>query len=232
MFNAAEPELMDRPQPVSPELERDLANLASLNRWFGSHRMLRKFLRRWWAKGDRPRVLDLCTGAGDLPEVMARFARSKGVSPSITAVDANQATVEIARRKYEAFPEIEFVQGNALTFDPHEVDLPLRQVFDLVHCSLALHHFSEADAVRMLRHCRTLGVRVLISDLERSWSTSLGVWLLTELIYREPMTKHDGRESARRAFSFKELRELAMEAGWQGFKQARFAFCRQAVWLE
>ncbi len=34
-FDPAEPELMDRPQPVSAELERDLKNLRQLNRWFG-----------------------------------------------------------------------------------------------------------------------------------------------------------------------------------------------------
>ena len=231
-FNPAEPELMDRPQPVSVELTKDLENLASLNRWFGSHRLLRKFLRRWWGKGDRPRVLDLCCGAGDLPQVMCEFARARGIMPQITALDANAATVEIARQRCAEFPEIEFVQGDALTFEPRERDTPVRAVFDMVHCSLALHHFSEADAIQLLRHCRTLGVRILISDLERGWFTSAGVWLLTSLIYREPMTKHDGRESARRAFSYAELRDLAREAGWQNFRQARFAFCRQAIWLE
>ena len=34
-FNAAEPELMDRPQPVSAVLERDLHNIRQLNRFFG-----------------------------------------------------------------------------------------------------------------------------------------------------------------------------------------------------
>lgn len=231
-FDPAEPELMDRPQPVSVELEQDLANLASLNRWFGSHRMLRRFLRRWWGPGDRPRVLDLCTGAGDLPEVMCRFGRSRGAMPHVTALDANPATLEIARQRCTLYPEIEFVQGNALTFEPHEGATPLRSIYDLVHCSLALHHFSDEDAVRLLRHCRTLGVRVLVSDLERSVFTSIGVWLLTALIYRDPMTKHDGRESARRAFSFEEFRQLAIKAGWQGFHHRRFAFCRQAMWIE
>ncbi len=231
-FNPDEPELMDRPQPVSAELERDLANLASLNRWFGSHRLLRHFLRRWWKKGDAPRVLDLCTGAGDLPAVMCEYARAHGVTPRITALDANPATLAIARQRCEKFPEIEFVQGNALTYGAREAGAAAPPPYDLVHCSLALHHFSEGDAISLLRHCRTLGSRVLISDLERAWSTTLGVWLLTALFYREPMTKHDGRESARRAFSFAEFRAMAQAAGWPDIHHTRFAFCRQAIWLE
>jgi len=46
-FDPAVLELMDRPQPVTRELERDLANIRSLNRRFGSYRQVRHFLRRW-----------------------------------------------------------------------------------------------------------------------------------------------------------------------------------------
>jgi hypothetical protein len=35
-FDPAVLEMMDRPQPVSPELERDLERLRQLNRWFGA----------------------------------------------------------------------------------------------------------------------------------------------------------------------------------------------------
>ena len=35
VFDPQDPELMDRPQPVTPALEADLRNLVSLNRWFG-----------------------------------------------------------------------------------------------------------------------------------------------------------------------------------------------------
>jgi SAM-dependent methyltransferase len=230
-FDPSDPELMDRPQPVSAELAHDLDNLASLNRWFGSHRLLRRFLRRWWRPGDSVRVLDLCTGAGDLPLVMAKYARRHQVTAQITGIDFNPATIELARQRCADDPEITFIESNALTFSPSAA-AHVNPPYDLVHCSLALHHFSEADAMTLLRRARTLGRRVLISDLERAWHTSLGVWLLTTLIYRAPMTVHDARVSARRAFSFREFRALAEQAGWQDFHHARFLFCRQAMWME
>jgi ubiquinone/menaquinone biosynthesis C-methylase UbiE len=225
-FDPDDPELMDRPQPVSAELERDLENLASLNRWFGSHRLLRHFLRRWWTPGSSYRVLDLCTGAGDLPRVMVDFARSHGITIRIIAVDANRSTLEIARSLSAGYDEISFTEGNAMTCgSPGE--------FDLVHCALALHHFSNADAVALLQHCARLSKRwVLASDLVRSPFTTAGVWLLTQLIYRDAMTRHDGRLSAQRAFSFREMANLAAEAGWTGHGHARFPFDRQALWLD
>lgn len=224
-FDEKQPELMDLPQPVTPELEKDLANLVALNRYFGSHRLVRVFLRAWLRPERAYRVLDLATGAGDIPRLMADWCRARGISVAIDAVDANPATLEIARAQSAGYPEIDWVRGDALTFDPGHT-------YDLVCCSLALHHFSEENAVRLLRRCHALSHRlVLVADLERSWLTMASVWLVTALLYRDPMTRYDGRLSARRAFSYPELSALAEAAGWEGFEQCRFVPCRQAVWL-
>ena len=226
VFNPDEPELMDRPQPVSAELARDLRNLESLNRHFGSHRLVRRFLGAWLQDDRKYRLLDLATGAGDVPREIVEWARARGICVEIDAVDANGATLEIAEKQSLSFPEIHFLRADVLTYDS-------KATYDLVCCSLALHHFSEQDAVRLLRRARELSHRfVLVSDLERSWFTTAGVWALTEFLYPEPMTRHDGRVSAARAFSFAEMRALAEAAGWRDFGHGRFLFCRQALWLD
>jgi hypothetical protein len=46
------------------------------------------------------------------------------------------------------------------------------------------------------------------------------------------MTRFDARLSALRAFSFGEMRDLAIRAGWKNFDRKRFRFARQAVWLQ
>lgn len=226
VFDAREPELMDRPQPVTPELRRDLENLASLNRHFGSHRLVRRFLAAWLRRGRVYRVLDLCTGFGDIPRIMVEWGRRRGISLRIDAIDANRSTIELARTRTPSTPEIEYICADVLRFEPAER-------YDLVCCSLALHHFCEEDAIRLLRRCRELSHRfTLIADLERSRGTALGVWALTQFIYRDPMTRHDARVSVQRAFSFQEMRALAEEAGWEDFGHARFPLCRQAIWLD
>jgi len=82
-FDPAELELMDRPQPVSSELERDLKNLRSLNRWFGSYSLVRHFLRRWIKPDSRLRVADLATGSGDIPRLIVDFARQAGAQVQV-----------------------------------------------------------------------------------------------------------------------------------------------------
>lgn len=226
-FDPAVPEQMDLPQPVSRELEIDLQNLVRINRNFGGHRLIRHFLRRWLKPGKPWRVLDLCTASGDIPRLIVDFARRRGIEVTVDAVDFQSATLEIARRHSAAYPEITFREGDARTVSGEA------HSYDFVICSLALHHFSEEDAVLVLRRCRELARGpVLVADLRRGWSAGLGVWLITELLYREPMTKFDARLSVRRAFSDLELAGLARRAGWPAFRQARFPIARQAVWLD
>ncbi len=225
-FDPAEPELMDRPQPVSAELEVDLKNLRHLNRYFGSYALVRHFLRRWLRRGDFVRVLDLATGSGDVPRLVVDEARARGAAAHVTAVDQQESTLEIARGLSAGYPEIEFMQGDVLSFDSGGQ-------YDIVMCSLALHHFSEANAVRLLARARHLSRRnVLVADLRRGALASAGVYLLTSLIFREPMTQIDGRLSAARAFSFSEFNLLAQRAGWENFGHRKFRFARQAIWLE
>jgi 2-polyprenyl-3-methyl-5-hydroxy-6-metoxy-1,4-benzoquinol methylase len=225
-FDPAQPELMDRSQPVSAELERDLRNLRQLNRYFGSYAVVLRFMRRWVKLGDRLRVVDLATGSGDIPRLIVDLARKIGAAVQIDALDQQASTLEIAKKLSADYPEISFLQANIL-----EWQSPDR--YDIVLNSLALHHFSEEDAVRLLCHCRELSRKyVLVSDLRRGWLASLGVYLLTALIFREPMTRYDGRLSAARAFSFRELAELARRAGWKNFGHGKFHFARQAIWLD
>ena len=225
-FDPEVPELMDRPQPVTPELKQDLHNLRELNRHLGGHRIIRHFLERWIRPGMNVRVADLATGSGDVPRLMIDYARTNGVTMQVDAVDQQASTVEIARGLSANYPEITYHCRDIREFGE-------AASYDMVVCSLALHHFSDHDAVDVLRHCRQLSRKfVLVADLCRGWLATGGVWFLTEFIYREPMTRFDGRTSAARAFSADEMQELARRAGWTDFSHARFRFARQAIWLE
>src|SRR5919202_15425 len=95
-FDPALPELMDRSQPLTAELERDLANLRSLNRWFGSHKLVLHFLRRWVKPGTQVRILDVGTGSGDIPRLVVDFARRNRITADLDAIDRQPTTVEVA----------------------------------------------------------------------------------------------------------------------------------------
>jgi 2-polyprenyl-3-methyl-5-hydroxy-6-metoxy-1,4-benzoquinol methylase len=239
-FDPALPELMDRPQPVTCELERDLANLRSFNRWFGSHRLVRHFLRRWLKPNKKARILDVATGSGDIPRLIVDHARRENLAVQIDAIDQQESTIDIARRLSAGYPEIDFRCANlfewnssrALKLDGFKPS-SLPEPYDIVLCSLALHHFTNDDAVRALQKIRELSrTRVLVADLRRARWLTCAVYLVTATIYRDKMTKTDARLSAARAFSFRELRALAARAGWENFGHRKFAVGRQGIWIE
>lgn len=225
-FEAGEPELMDRQDASPKDLKAALKSLRGLNRYFGGYRIVSHFLPGWIQRGDRLRVVDLATGSADIPRLVADHARKVGAEVEITAVDFQPSTVEMARQLSAGYPEIVCECADVLTYRAPEQ-------FDLVICSLALHHFSDEDAVRLLRRCRELSRRfVLVADLRRGFLAAIGVFLLTTFIFRDRMTRADGRASAQRSFSVGELRGLALRAGWQNFGARKFRFARQAIWLE
>ena len=223
-FDPAVLEMMDRPQPLSAELERDLERIRQLNRWFGSHRLILGFLRRWIKPGARMRIVDLATGSGDIPRLIVDYARKIGAHVEIDALDRQPATLEVATKLSTSYPEISCRVANILEWNSVEA-------YDIVLCTLVLHHFSNEDAVTVFLRCRELSRRfVLVSDLRRGFLLRAGVYLLTTLIFREPMTRYDARLSAVRAFSFSEMRDLALRAGWKNFGHRKFRFARQAIW--
>jgi ubiquinone/menaquinone biosynthesis C-methylase UbiE len=142
---------MDRPQPVTPELVNDLRNLRQLNRFFGSYALIRCFLRRWMKPGERWRILDLATGSGDIPRLVVDHARKIGATVEVEAVDQQASTLEIAGSLSAGYPEIHFIQGDIVAY--------AAEPYDLVLCTLALHHFGEETAVRLLQRCRALSKR-------------------------------------------------------------------------
>ncbi len=224
-FDPAVLEMMDRPQPVSAELERDLQYLRQLNRWFGSYRLVLRFMRHWIKPDTRTRIVDLATGSGDIPRLIADYARRIGAQVEIDALDRQPATLEIATKLSTGYSEISYREADILEWD--SVD-----AYDIVLCTLSLHHFSDEDAVRLLRRCWELSRKfVLVSDLRRGFLLKAGVYVLTALIFREPMTRYDARLSAARAFSFSEMHTLAMRADLENFGHEKFRFARQAIWL-
>src|SRR6266550_6309747 len=130
-FDPAVLEMMDRPQPVSMELEDDLRNIRHLNRWFGSHRLNSQFVRRWIKPGDKLRIIDLATGSGDIPRLIVDYARKIGAEVEIDAIDKQSATLDIARKLSVDYAEIFYSEANILEWQT-------AKAYHLVLCSLVL----------------------------------------------------------------------------------------------
>src|SRR5206468_1163863 len=101
---------------------------------------------------------------------------------------------------------------------------------DVVLCSLALHHFAEADVVAILRRIHEIArVGYIVNDLRRN---RVAIWLsklLAHTVITNPIAKFDAPASCERAFTVKELRALAHCAGLEQFTIRQHPMFRMAL---
>jgi ubiquinone/menaquinone biosynthesis C-methylase UbiE len=223
-FSESEPELMDLPNPDEAALRSDLENLSRINRVFGAKGKLEQIFRRLAGSIRKMTVIDLASGYGDHGRNLIRSGRTRGQEVTVVAVDYQLSTLRIAREATGPDQKIFFVQADAR-------QLPFRRRSgDFVFCTLALHHFSEADAQQVLSEMARVARRGMAClDLARSRLADFAIMLLTTFIIRDPMVIHDARLSSRRAFAPAELRAMAQAAKWPSLRHATFPWFQQAV---
>jgi len=225
-FDSEVPEMMDRRGNDAELLRADLDVLEKINRFLGGHRIVLGWLEEVLERVPMSRVsvLDLATGGADVPRAIAQWARSRGVRVEITAVDANPEILTIARQRCASWPEIRIDQQDLLA-------LPYPAAsFDVVLCSLALHHFSEPNAVAILgriHHIARAGY--IINDLRRNRLLVGLSKLMARTLIHNPIARFDAPASCERAFSAAELRGMAAQAGLGNFVIRRHRFFRMAI---
>jgi len=208
---------MDLPGNSKALLEEDLRNLRRINRCLGAYRGVLACLKRLVNDHEGFSLLDIGTGSGDTPLAVVEWARRSGVPVRVVGLEPHPVTAEIARRHTREFPEITIVRGDGFRPPFYPVS------FDFVLCSQVLHHFSEEEIVRLVPLWFGLSRRgLLVSDLIRHPIAYYGIWLLTRLFTRNPMTRRDAPLSVLRAFTAEEWGEIFRRTGSADFSLAPF----------
>lgn len=157
------------------------------------------------------RVLDVATGAGDLPRALLRLAKTRGVAIECAGCDISPAALRYARmRSAAAGNPIELFRLDALRE-------PIPSGYDVIVCALLLHHLDGEGAVKLLRSMRnSAGRAVLADDLSRDPIGLAMAWAGTRVLSLSPVVHADGTRSVRAAFTMEEAAELARAAGLEG----------------
>ena len=223
-FDNSKPEMMDLPDADAEILRDDLKNLRTINRYFGGLTALQKAVIPIVMK-TKPEntvtILDLATGSGDHPVALLGAAQRIGRRIHVTAVDSNTVMLEESRKFAAGLKDIKFERSDIMNM-PYK-----NESFDIVTCSLALHHFSRADVVTLLREMNRISrIGFVVNDLSRSFLGAATTWIYTRLATRNPMTRYDSVISVLRAFTKDELIAMFVEAGIEDVKVYKMRFFR------
>lgn len=202
------PELMDDPDLDPAEHRRALAGLARINRVSDSAGALWPAIAQLARELRRPlRVLDVATGSGDVPRRLLARAERADLALDVSACDLSPTAIEEAAR---APSKVHFFVHDAL-----RDRLPTG--FDVVTCSLFLHHLSADDAVALLANMENAAARlVVVNDLARSRFNYCAVWIACRALSGSRVVRFDGPASVRSAFTPAEALALAERAGLYG----------------
>jgi ubiquinone/menaquinone biosynthesis C-methylase UbiE len=227
-------EFLDGPLDDPATLAGNLRDLRRINRALGGVRLSRLAVDRLLSAAPTHldaspiSIIDVGTGAGDIPVALLAEARRRGRRLEVVAVDARPEVLEAARATRPALARI---PGLALDVsDGRSLPHPDR-AFDIAHASLVVHHFEPDEAVVLLAEmARVARLGIVVNDLDRGRMHWLGAWLIAHLFTRNRYTRRDGPLSVRRAYTPAEMRELLARAGLRpvgefgGFVGHRYAF--------
>lgn len=187
------PELLDSDAGTAREIERTLADLRRINRWFGGVSTTASLLRQVAGETGRRELNVLDVGAGP----------GEAVLEAQRALAAEHITVRVSLLDRVA---THLPRNGTPTVVADALNLPFAaNSFDVVSCSLFIHHLERDQIIAFvneaLRVCR---VAVGINDLQRS-AAHLALIYAGFPLFRSRLTRHDAVASVKRAYTAEEL---------------------------
>ncbi|MBW8362148.1 MAG: methyltransferase domain-containing protein [Kaistella sp.] len=149
-------------------------------------------------------IMDFGCGSGDMLRMLSKFGTQNNVQFNLIGIDANEATIRHARKCSEDFANITYLAEDIFLYDFSKYTI------DIALITLTLHHFKEAEIVKILRIIFDLVRKgIVVNDLQRS---KLAYRLFQAIIFifrLKKMTANDGLISILRGFKREDLEKFS-----------------------
>jgi ubiquinone/menaquinone biosynthesis C-methylase UbiE len=199
------PEILDSDACSPREAQAVLAVLGRVNRWFGGVATTQKMVSRvaQAAGVKRLSLLEVAAGSGELPRIIRQKLARRGISLDVTLLDIAHCHL----------PGSEYAVGNNANHNLRTVGdalrLPFKDgAFDVVSCSLFVHHLQPQQVQQFVREAlRVCRRAVLMNDLVRHPLHFAAAYAGFPIMLNR-VAWLDGLTSVRRAYVPKEIESI------------------------
>lgn len=222
------PEIMDDFNMEGALLKETLHKIAQINQLLGGNRITVKgvaALLKDIPAHQTISIVDVGCGSGDMLRQLSSYGKKINRKFELIGIDANLTTVTYARELSRQYPDIQYYCQDIMAPAFRE------QRYDIILCTLTLHHFTEAE----IRHLMTIfreqaRIGIVVNDLHRS-AIAYRLFQLICLVFNlNSMVRADGQVSILRGFKKKELHHLSAELNIGAYSlQWKWAFRYQWI---
>src|SRR5215470_4323564 len=210
------PELLDSDAGTPREIQDSLADLRTINRYFGGLHTMTELLSDVASNRQLKKLswLDVAGGNGELTNFASESLRSQGIEVQPVLLDRMPSHLN------GRYPS---VAGDALA-------LPFKEnSFDVVSSCLFVHHLEPDRVIQFTSEAlRVARYAVLINDLIRD-PLHLALAYAGYALYRSRLTRHDAVASVRRAYTLTEIENMLRQTRASSIQVRRFFLFRMGV---
>ena len=219
-------EIMDDLSINGDQLFKTLDQLAIINKWLGGNSITINGIKRLLKNHPKDKsitIIDLGCGDGDMLRQVFNYGKREGYSFKLIGIDANEHTINYAKKKSNDYPEISYLKQDVFSKEFENLS------YDIVLSTLFLHHFNEEqiiDLVSTLLEKSRLGI--IVNDLHRH-PLAYYLFKLLSLTISNEMVKYDGLTSILRGFKRKELQRISKQLHVESCIKWKWAFRYQWI---
>lgn len=206
---ALEPELMDDPEIDWDQHREALEGLARLNSLSSAHGPIWEAIAEIVDRRKKLKILDIASGAGDLPLMLAQKAKQLGYDFEIHACDKSPQAIRYIRER---------ANSKAVNIQSFVADIKQEKIpsgYDVLISSLFLHHLTSDETISFLENLKSAApAKIIIDDLIRSRFGFLLAYAGSRLFSRSPVVHFDGPQSVKAAYTIPEVLDISGQAGF------------------
>lgn len=213
-YRTQEAEIMDDFSLQGEELREALDQIARINQLLGGNKVTLEGIKKVLpsSKTETITIADIGCGNGDMLRMLSDFAQKNKLDFKLIGIDANEFTINYAKKLSVAYPNIDYQCVDIFSEDFKTLK------FDIIVCTLTLHHFTNEQILNIITTFRdNAKTGIIINDLHRSKLAYRLFELICFIFKLNRMSRQDGLVSILRGFKKNEIEEFSKKLNLKNY---------------